>query len=131
MILYNLYEYLRVKFSDKDFVTDGWEEDAKDDSILLTDSGGTPEHWMPTEELMVQIISRSLEKPVAKIALNDIYLELKNKFRLVLPEITVSGKVFPEVTTAQISPIQTPSYIGVDDNKHHLYTFNIKIVIGG
>ncbi len=136
MIVYNLWQYLVAEFISTDYaginyVTDAFEEDSKGEAVLLRESGGVPSPYDIRQEIAVQVICRSFEKPKAKKVCNAIYLALKNKFRVDLPAVTVDGEVYPLIKTAKIAPIQTPGHIGVDDNKHHLYSFNIVIVIGG
>lgn len=130
-MIYNLYRYLLNLFSTYNLVVDGWEIGGENESIAIIQTGGDPQHWYKRQDYTVQFIGRGLEKVPTKQKLDSIYQELRNRFGLILPEITVESVTYPELLTAQVSPLQVPGYIGVDDNKRHMYSFNVLIVVGG
>ena len=134
-MIYNLYQYLKNAFPLFDFVVDGWDDDSASESNMIRQTGGTTPSWFTREDYTVQILTRAKEKLYAHSEINEIYQNLRNRFGLILPAITGKIKdvnvVFPAVMTAQVSPLQIPGYIGTDNNRRHLYSYNIKIVIGG
>ena len=126
-MIYNLVAYLKTQFSTYSFVNDGWQKESPDTCICINDSGGTPSHTHNRTDYMVQVLSRSRDKVKAKEASSSVYEKLKNVFSLTLPATTIKSIVYPAVKTWQISPIQTPSFIGCDHEGRNLYSFNLKI----
>lgn len=134
-MIYNLYQYLKIAFPTFDFVVDGWEDDSLDESNLMRQTGGTTPPWFPRQDYTVQFITRAKEKLYAHSEINEIYHELRNRYGCTLPAITVKIKgedmVFPAIIAAQMSPLQIPGYIGTDNNRRHLYSYNLKVIVGG
>ena len=130
-MIYNLYEYLKTAFPALTFIVDGWIDNSPVDSMLLTATGGDPQHWFDRTDFTVQLISLYSNKVSTKQNIDLVYTELKNRFGLPLPEATVNSVVYPALIAAQISPIQSPGYIGTDQNKNHMYSVNFKITVGG
>lgn len=130
-MIYNLYEYLKSELPSINFVVDGWENDSDIESVLLTATGGDPQHWFDRTDDTVRVLSRSNSKVFAKQRADNVYNKLKNRFGLTLPAANVGGVDYPEFIAAQISPIQSPGYIGADDNANHIYSVNFKVTIGG
>ena len=131
-MIYNLWKYLEAELPALNYIIDGWEEsDDLSNAILLTATGGDPAHWFDRTDDTVQVISINVSKVSAKQNADLVYNKLKNRFGLTLPAATVNSVVYPALTTAQISPIQSPGYIGTDQNKNHMYSINFKVTIGG
>ncbi len=131
-MIYNLYEYVVPLFPSINFLIDGYEQDDnKDKAILLKSNGGDPMHWFDRTDFMVQMLSSAKSKVSCKQNIDMVYNELKNRFGLTLPVATVGAVTYPEIKTAQISPIQSPGYIGTDEDANHLYSVNFKIIVGG
>ena len=89
-------------------------KESPDTCICINDSGGTPSHTHNRTDHLVQVLSRSRDKVKAKEASSSVYEKLKNVFSLILPVTTINGVVYPAVKTWQISPMQSPSFIGCD-----------------
>jgi len=126
-MIYNLLQYLIVNLPLIVFIANGWSPDSDEDSVMVSDTGGDPKHFYLRTDWAVQIISRAMNVNVAKENVDNIYSLLKNKFGITFPEITVNGVVYPAVKTYQISPLQTPGYLGADEKHLEMFSFNLII----
>lgn len=126
-IKYNLIEYLKTEHPTIEFVMDGWETNSPNTAIAVIGSGGTPDHYVDREDFTFQLISRSNDKTIADTNANNVYRTLRNRFNLLLPEVTIDATIYLEVDTRRIVPIQTPGYIGCDDEGRHEYSANFII----
>lgn len=127
-MIYNLVEYLTVQLAALVFVANGWSADSPAESVVVIQSPGDPKHFYPRTDWTVQIMSRSLDAVTAKENIDSVYALLKNKWNVLLPEVTVRSTVYSEVQTYQISPLQTPAYVGADDKNLEAWSFNLTIV---
>ena len=125
-MIYNLVKYLTIQLPALNFVANGWSPESPQDSIMVRQSGGTVGHWFPRTDYNVQIISRAKNVVLSKSQIEQVYSELKNKFGLLLPEVTVD-EVFAAVQTYQISPIEVPGYIGADETHLEMWSLNLII----
>ena len=125
-MIYNLVAYLISQLPTLNFVANGWSPESPQDSVMVRQSGGTVGHWFPRTDYNVQIISRAKNTVLAKTQIEQVYSELKNKFGLLLPEVTVD-EVFAAVQTYQISPIEVPGYVGA--NETHLEMWSLNLII--
>jgi len=130
-MIFNLVAYLKAQLGTYTFIANGWRKDSPDESITVNDDGGTPDHYDFKVDLTVQIIARSRDSVTSRKYAEDTYNKLLNRFGLTLPEVTINLVTYSAVDTAQISPIQRPAFIGMDDEGRALYSFNIQITIGG
>lgn len=128
MIGYNLAQYLVQHLPSYEIVANGWSPDSPQDSIVVIETGGDPAHWHDRTDWAFQFMSRADTVDMAKEMIEATYALLKNKFGVVLPEITVQGRIYPEVKTYQIVPIQSPAYIGADERNLEMFSFNSEIV---
>ncbi len=126
-MIYNLRKYLTLNLPDITFYANGWRPKSEHDSVMILQSGGDPEHWIDRTDWTVQIMSRAENIVNAKEQIDDVYAKLKNRYGLELPAITVDSIVYPLVKTYQISPLQTPGYIGADQANLEMWSFNIRI----
>ena len=130
-IAYNLYKWLIEidALEDIVFYVNGLPENAVDECVRIDGTGGVPGHQFPRIEDRVQLLSRSLNKLNAQNNIQLVYGQLFNQYALTLPAYVCGGSLptYPAVRVAQISPIQTPCYIGTDDQGRHIWTFNIVI----
>ena len=126
-MIYNLIEYLRVQLSAIQFVANGFSQDSPIESITVIQTSGDPQHWYSRTDWSVQLMSRSDSSVIAKENIDSVYALLKNKYGLTLPSVTVNGTLYGSIITYQISPIQTPGYIGADDNNLEMWSFNVII----
>ncbi len=125
-MIYNLVAYLVIQLPALDFVANGWSPESNQNSIMVRQSGGTVGHWFPRTDYNVQIISRAKNAVLAKSQIEEVYSELKNKFGIELPEVTVDA-VYAAVKTYQISPIEAPGYIGADETHLEMWSLNLVI----
>ncbi len=125
-MIYNLVGYLITQLPALDFVANGWSPESSQDSIMVKQAGGTPGHWFPRTDYSVQIISRAKNTVLAKAQIEQVYSLLKNKFGLLLPEVTVDA-VYAAVQTYQISPVEAPGYIGADETHLEMWSFSLII----
>ena len=126
-MIFNLVSYLKINLTDITFYPNGWRPDSEHDSVMVLQSGGDPNHWYDRTDWMMQIISRAENVNNAKSQIDDVYEELKNRYGLELPAVTVNSIVYPLVKTYQISPLQTPGYIGADKANLEMWSFNLRI----
>lgn len=127
-MIYNLYNYIKTQLTDLSLIVNGWEKDSPEESITMILRVGDPDHYDIRQESAVQFLSRAMDSNIALSNINEVYSLLKNRFGLVLPEVTVGETVFPEIKTYQISPMQSPGYIGSDGANLEMWSFNIMIV---
>lgn len=127
-MIYNLVQYLKTNLPLYVFVVNGFSPDSPQDAILVSQNGGEPQHWYDRTDWTVQFLSRAVSVNVAKEQIDSVYVLVKNKFGLSLPEVTVNSIVYPIVKTYQVSPIQAPGYIGADEKNLEMFSFNVTIV---
>lgn len=127
-MIYNLVAYLTAQLPLLAFIANGWDPDSPQDSIAVIDTGGDPQHFYSRTDWAVQILSRANEVTVAKSQADSVYAVLKNKFGLLLPEVTVDTIVYSAIQTYQISPMQTPGYLGADEKHLEMFSFNIILI---
>ena len=126
-MIFNLVSYLKINLPDIIFYANGWRPDSEHDSVMVLQSGGDSKPWFNRTDWNVQIMSRSENIVIAKQQIDNVYEELKNRYGLELPAITINSTLYPLVKTYQISPLQTPGYIGADKANLEMWSFNIKI----
>jgi len=126
-MIYNLVKYLTIELPAIDFVANGWRPKSPQASVMVTETGGDPKHWYDRTDWSVQIISRANNVVDSKTQIDAVYAKLKNKFSVTLPEVTVKLVVHPAVTAWQIVPIQSPSYIGANEENLEMFSFNLTI----
>jgi maltose-binding protein MalE len=127
-MIYNLVEYLRLQLPTLNFIANGWDPDSEQNSIVINDTGGDPNHWIPRTDWAIQIISRANSVTLAKEQADTVYNLLKNKIGITLPQVTVNDIVYKAVKTYQISPMQTPGYLGADEKHLEMFSFNIVLI---
>ena len=125
-MIYNLVAHLISQLPALDFVANGWSPESPQDSIMVRQSGGTVGHWFPRTDYNVQVISRAQSSVLARSQVYQVYDELKNKFGIELPEVTVD-EVYAAVKTYQISPIEVPGYIGADRTHLEMWSVNFTV----
>ena len=127
-MIYNLVEYLRLQLPTLNFIANGWDPDSEQNSIVINDTGGDPNHWILRTDWAIQIMSRANSVVLAKEQADAVYNLLKNKIGITLPQVTVNDIIYSEVKTFQISPMQTPGYLGADDRRLEMFSFNIIVI---
>lgn len=88
----------------------------EDERVLLTYSGGTTTPWTFFSIENIQILTRSVNFHNAEYIAQLIYNELHGRFGLILPSVTIGSITYDAIQTGQISAIQDPFSLGVDDN---------------
>lgn len=127
-ILNNLVQYLRDRALGITIVADVLTEESPINCVVISQSGGSPDHFYPRTDWRFQVLSRARASTDAKAACEKVYVVLKNKWDLVFPAVTVDGVVYPTVTGNQVSPIQTPAGIGADQANLFMWVFNLMVV---
>lgn len=123
-MLYNLVQYLVTEFPEINFAANALNAQSPDDCIVVKESGGTTDHDNGREDISVQFLSRSKSNWTCMNQIRQVYIKLKNRIGLTLPEVTVANAVYAEVKTYRIVPIQRFGYIGTSSENHHMYSFN-------
>ena len=126
-MIYNLVQYLTTELVTTSFVANGWMANSPQNSVLVKQSGGDVKHFYERSDWRVQILSRAENIVTSKEQIELVYAKLKNKFGLLLPQVTVNGIIFAAVKTYQISPIQVPGYLGADEMNLEMWAFNLII----
>lgn len=126
-MIYNLAQYLVVNLTSIDFVTNGFSPDSEQDQVMISETGGEPQHFYRRTDWAVQVLSRARTVDTAKRNITSVYNLLKNKFGILLPQVVVDGVTYPAIQTYQISPVQAPSYLGVTEENLEMFSFNLTI----
>ena len=124
-MIYNLFSYLKINLPDIVLIAGGLGINSPQECICVIDSGGAPDHDGLKTDHSVQILGRGLDSNKVRVRIYSVYNLLKNRFSLVLPEISVGDTIFPEVKTYQISPNQSPGYLGSDGSNLEMWSFNL------
>ena len=127
-MIYNLLQYLITNLPLINFIANGWNPDSDQDAIMISETGGDPKHFYDRTDWAVQVLSRAKNVEIAKENIDSVYILLKNKFGLVLPEIAVGGITYPQMIAYQVSPVQSPSYLGATPEHLEMFSFNLIIV---
>lgn len=125
---YNLTNWLRTN-TGLDIKVNGRPVNETGDSIILNAKGGPVAARELRNDYAVQVQVKNSDPVDAKQNIDIVYNEMLNRYCMTLPEVTVKGKVYAEVTVAQMSPMQSPAYIGTDENGLHLWTVNFRIIV--
>lgn len=131
-ILYNLQAWLATELPSIVTVAGGFLEGSPNDCTAIIDNGGVPSVEIDRTDAQFQFITRSTSRVAAGIAANNLTSVMRGRFGgLTLPAVTVEGHDFPEVVVWSFTPQQKPGYIGIDENRLHMWSANITVVIGG
>ena len=128
-MIYNLAAFIEAEIPDIVLVYDDFTKASPEECTLIRDTGGTPSHDIDREDRMVQFLSRFFEKRLGKEALESVYDLLRRQFHITLPEVTLDSVTYPEVEAWRILPMQTPTYIGTDDNGKHMHSVNFIVTV--
>ena len=126
-MIYNLVQYLIVELPLINFISNGFNPDSEQDAVMLSESGGDPKHWFSRTDWAIQIISRGKDTNIARKNIYSVYDLLKNKLELILPEVTVDEIIYPAIKTYQMSPVQSPGYLGADEKHLEMFSFNLTV----
>ena len=128
-MIYNLYQYIKTQLTTLSLIVNGWEKESPETSVTIMQRGGIPSHYDIRNDISVQVLSRAMDVNTALTNSEAVYNLLLNRFGLTLPEVTVGDTVHPAIKTYQISPIQSPGYLGTDRNNLQMWSFNITVTI--
>jgi len=126
-LIYNLAKYIANQLPSIPIVVNGLQKNSTDTVIEIDDGGGTGEHNYDRNDFMIYMLSRSIDKTIAKKNLMDVYNLLNDKFGLLLPEETVATIVYPTVKTWRITSTNLPISLGSDENGKNLFSTNFII----
>lgn len=129
MMLYNLGAFIETELPAAVLVYDDFNPGCPETCVLIRETGGTPSHDLDREDRMVQCLSRDYDKNAGRAALENIYGLLRRQFHITLPEVELDGVTHPAVVAWRILPMQTPTYIGTDENGKHLHSVNFVVTI--
>lgn len=128
-MIWNLIEYLVTQHPSFPFTVNGFSPEERKEEIVLNETGGNVAHWYDRNDFTVQIIARFNSVVEGREQMFDVYTTLLNRFNLELPEKTVNSVVYPALQTYQISPVQSPAYLGQDSEGMARFSFNIVVTI--
>lgn len=123
----NFVNYILTQLPLQKFVQDDFLICSPNNCTAIINNGGTQDGYYERQDFNIQFLTRNDDRYYAKKESQAIYNLIRNKFGLVLPEVTIGGDIYPEIITAKITPNQPPGAIGADDEKRFMYSFNIVI----
>lgn len=132
-MIFNLKQYLfsetgyKIYPNARDF-TDGAKNVPKA-YIQLIEEGGASTAWFKFHNYTVQVITKDIDAPKARVRAYIIYHLLDNKFGLILPEVVVDGITYSAIQIAQISANTEPGFLGYDNNGRAEFSNNYRILI--
>lgn len=131
-LIYNLVQFLKNEFPAYVFYTNAVTQQAgqnyvPDNYILIQETGGTLGKNYELNIPTFQVLVNAIDTVTARSISFNIYNKIHNKNGLILPTVTVDGTVYPEFATDRIAAIQSPSYVGKDDNGCDLFSNNYQI----
>lgn len=131
-VIYSLAEFLKTEFPNYFFYTNTVELIAGQDVIpnqyiLIMESGGTEGHGHKFNIYTIQILTRSIDAPIARKMSYDVYEKIDNRIGLILPAIIIGAESFNEIQTSQISAIQSPYPLGKNTEGLFEFTNNYQI----
>ena len=99
-----------------------------DEITLFTETGGTESAWFGYIEQMIQMMNRSTDVNRARNLAMDYYLEINNRFGVLLPLVTIGVRTYNDIQIAQISSNSLPQLIGYDENGRAKFTTNFRLI---
>lgn len=131
-IIFNLQAWLAVQAPDIVTVAGGFLEGSPEECTALLDNGGDVSVEIDRTDAAIQTITRSTSRVRAGRIANELASIMRGRFGgLTLPEVTVEGDIYPEAEVWSFKPQSKPGYIGIDENRLHLWSANFTVVIGG
>jgi len=132
-MIYNLVQYLRTEFPNEIIYANvehlmSGQESVPDRIVIVRETGGSETPWFRFSEPTIQILTRDTTNPGARKLAFEIFNKITSRFGLILPAIVVDSETHPALETAQISAIQKPFCIGIDENGRTEFTTNYKII---
>lgn len=125
-MIYNLAKYITNNTS-LTINVNGFSPSSPDSTISVNEGSGDEMPWFDRVDTIVQFVSRATDKVEARSNAYTIYNLVKKKYGLILPEVTVSSVVYPELTGWGLRPVNTPQYAYDDESGRANYTFSIEV----
>lgn len=131
-ILFNVQAWLATEAAGVQTVAGGFLEGSPEEVAAIIDNGGTVQTQYDRTDAAFQIIARADSRVTAQRNANILAAVMRGRFGgVVLPAVTVEGEVYPAITAWAFLPQSKPGYIGIDENRLHMWSANFIIVIGG
>jgi hypothetical protein len=105
------------------------DEQVPDKIIQLIEEQGSSTAWFKFNTYQLQVITRDIDSPKARVLAYIVYNLLDNKFGLELPEVIVDGIVYASMKFAQISANTEPGFLGYDDNGRAEWSNTYRFII--
>lgn len=133
-MIYNLVQYLRTEFPTETIYINSatliaGQTEIPDRIVIVRSTGGTEKPWLRYSEPTIQILTRDNNSPASEKLARDIYNKITSRFGLILPAIIIGSTTYPAIQTAQISAIQLPYLLDIDENRRTEYVTNYKIIL--
>jgi hypothetical protein len=132
-LIFNLREYIAgitgVKtYANPKDITAG-QSQVPEKLIQLIEEPGSSTAWFKFHTYQLQVITRDIDSPKARVLAYIVYNLLDNKFGLELPAINVDGVVYAAIKFAQISANTEPGFLGYDENGLAEYSNTYRFLI--
>ena len=127
-MIYNLSKFITDETSITP-ITNGNDASVTSDSVLLIQTGGEYRPVIKTQYFTAQVLALFHSRVESFANITEIYNALNDRYGIDLPEVIVGSVTFPEVHTSKIVALQTPGYIGTDDNGRHMWSVNFMITV--
>lgn len=130
-MIFNLRKYIADTLGINTYANpkDIINEQVPDKIIQIIEEGGTSTAWFKFQNYTIQIITRDIDSPKARVTAYLVYGLLDNKFGLELPAVIVDGVNYATIKFAQISANTEPGFIGYDDNGRAEYSNTYRFLI--
>lgn len=132
-MIYNLVEFLKNEIPTEVFYTNerrklATQQGIPDRCVLIREGAAPETPWFKFVRKNVQVLVRDKSAPAARKLAWDIMELLTSRFGLIFPVVVVGGDNFPEIQIAQISAIQQPYDLGVDEEGRTEFVNNYQII---
>jgi len=128
-MVYQFVQYLIDNIIDVNFIANGANSSSQENLVIVSDTGGTVDHYTGRQDVSIQFLSRSKNNFVARAQSEKVFSLVNNVFGLLLPQTTVGGTLFPAVKTYRIVSVQAPGYIGASNDNYEMYSFNVIVTL--
>ncbi len=131
-IIYNLQAWLLTEDATLLTAAGGLLEDSPQEITAIIDNGGSVEPWYERTDVGIQMLTRAVSRVSGGNIANRFTAIMRGRFGgVTLPAVTVEGELYPAVVAWSFVPQSKPGYVGIDENRLHLWSANYTIVIGG
>lgn len=131
-ILYNLQAWLSAEAPGISTVAGGFLSGSPAEVVAIVDNGGEVSVYIDRTDVAIQIIARGVSRVETQRRANELAAIMRGRFGgLELPEVTVEGDIYPAIIAWGFTPQSKPGYIGIDENRLHMWSANFTVIIGG